>query len=78
LEKPQNRNPQGALDTAGALGLVLFGVLLAVWLLGDLAATATRIVDGFFIPTAQRLGDLGAAWQRLLSAVHAALAQWRG
>jgi hypothetical protein len=66
------------MGAAEALGLVLLGLVLAAWLLGDLAATATRIVDGFFIPTAQRLGDLGAAWRRLLAAVRAALARWRG
>jgi hypothetical protein len=53
-------------------------LLMAAVLLGDLAATATRIVDGFFIPAGQRLGDLGAAWRRLLTAVRAALARWRG
>jgi hypothetical protein len=45
---------------------------------GDLAATAARVVDGFLIPAAERLGDLGAAWQRLLVALRAARAQWRG
>jgi hypothetical protein len=37
-----------------------------------------RIVDGFFIPAAQRLGDLGAAWRRLLTAVRAERGRWRG
>jgi hypothetical protein len=65
------------MGAAEALGLALLGLVLAAWLLGDLAATATRIVDSFFIPTAQRMGDLGAAWQRLLVAVRAAWTRWR-
>jgi hypothetical protein len=51
---------------------------MAVWLLEDIAAKATRMVDGFLIPAVQRLGDLGAAWQRLLTAVRAARTRWRG
>jgi hypothetical protein len=66
------------ISAAEALGLALLGLVLAAWLLGDLAATTTRIVDRFFIPAVQRLGDLGAAWQRLLTAIRAAQAQWRG
>jgi hypothetical protein len=66
------------MAAGGTLGLVLVILLMAALLLGDIAATATRIVDGFFIPAAERFGDLGAAWQRLVGAVRAALARWRG
>jgi hypothetical protein len=66
------------MTAAETLGLVLVILLMVAVLLGDLAATAARIVDGFFIPAAERLGDLGAAWQRLRTAVRAAWARWRG
>jgi hypothetical protein len=67
------------LEAAGhLLGLILVALLLAAWLLEDIAVKATRMVDGFLIPVIQRLGDLGAAWQRLLVAMRAARAQWRG
>jgi hypothetical protein len=65
------------MTAAETLGLVLIGLLMAAVLLGDLATTATRIVDGFLIPATKRLGDLGAAWQRLLATARAARAQWR-
>jgi hypothetical protein len=64
--------------TAHVLGLVLVALIMAAWVLEDIAAKATRVVDGFLIPAVQRLGDLGAAWQRLHTAVRVARARWRG
>jgi hypothetical protein len=63
---------------AHVLGVVLVALIMAAWLLEDMATKATRLVDGFLIPVAERLGDLGAAWQRLLTAVRAARTRWRG
>lgn len=63
---------------AQALVLVLIVLLTAAWLLEEFAAKATRVVDSFLIPAAERFGDLGAAWQRLVAAARAALARWRG
>jgi hypothetical protein len=63
---------------AHVLVLVLILLLIAAWLLGDIAAKATRIVDDHLIPAVDRLGDLGAAWRRLITAARAALARWRG
>jgi hypothetical protein len=63
---------------AHVLVLVLIVLLTAAWLLEDIAAKATRVVDSFLIPAAERFGDLGAAWQRLAAAARAALARWRG
>jgi hypothetical protein len=63
---------------AHVLVLVLIVLLTAAWLLEEFAAKATRVVDSFLIPAAERFGELGAAWQRLVAAARAALAQWRG
>jgi hypothetical protein len=60
------------------LVLILIVLLMVAWLLEDIAAKVTRLVDSFLIPAAERFGDLGAAWQRLVAAAHAALARWRG
>jgi hypothetical protein len=57
------------------LGLIV--LLVVAWLLEEIAAKVTRVVDSFLIPAAERFGDLGAAWQRLVAAVRAALARWR-
>ncbi len=67
------------LETAAhVLLLVLVVLLVAAWLLEEFAAKLTRVVDSFLVPAAERFGDLGAAWQRLVAAVRAALARWRG
>jgi hypothetical protein len=66
------------MTAAETLWLLLIILLMAALLLGDLAATATRILDGFLILAAERFGDLGSAWRRLLAAVRTARAQWRG
>jgi hypothetical protein len=65
-------------QAAGDLGVVLLVLLLAAWMLEDILARATRVVDSFLIPLVDRLGDLGAAWRRLLTALHAARARWHG
>jgi hypothetical protein len=67
------------LETAAlVLVLVLVVLLVAAVLLEDIAAKVTRVLDSFLIPAAERFGDLGVAWQRLVAAVRAALARWRG
>jgi hypothetical protein len=63
---------------AHVLVLVLIVLLMAAWLLGDIVAKATRIADDHLISAVERFGDLGAAWRRLVAAVRAALARWRG
>ncbi len=60
------------------LVLALIVLLMAAMLLEDIAAKVTRVLDSFLVPAAERFGDLGAAWQRLVAAVRAALARWRG
>jgi hypothetical protein len=67
------------LETAAhVLLLALVVLLVAAWLLEEIAAKATRVLDSFLVPAAERFGDLGAAWRRLVAAVRAALARWRG
>jgi hypothetical protein len=67
------------LETAAHMLLLVVVVLLvAAWLLEDIAAKLTRVVDCFLVPAAERFGDLGAAWQRLVATVRAAVARWRG
>ncbi len=52
---------------AHVLLLVLVVLLVAAWLLEDIAAKVTRVLDSFLAPAAERFGDLGAAWQRLVA-----------
>jgi hypothetical protein len=64
-------------ERAALVLLVALAALLSLaWVLEDLLRRAARTLDGF-VAVAERLGEVGAAWQRLRAAWRRALARWR-
>jgi hypothetical protein len=63
------------------LALVLIMVSTALlglaWIMEDLLRRTAQTLDGF-VSVADRLGEVGAAWQRLRVALRRARARWRG
>jgi hypothetical protein len=59
-----------------AFGLLVAALLLA-WLLEEWLRRAERTLDSF-VPVADRLGDVGAAFHRLMAALRRAWERWQG
>jgi hypothetical protein len=62
------------LALAAFVGLA--ALLGLAWILEELLRRAARTIDGF-VPVADRLGEVGVAWQRLRAALQRARARWR-
>jgi alkylation response protein AidB-like acyl-CoA dehydrogenase len=61
---------------AVTLLVVLAALLSLAWILEDLLRRTAQTIDGF-VPVADRLGEVGAAWRRLRAALRRARARWR-
>ena len=59
-----------------AFGL-LAGALLLAWLLDALLRDTERVI-GYFTYVAEHLGDVGAAFHRLVAALKRAWERWQG
>jgi hypothetical protein len=72
------RTGDGHADGASCRSLlVIVAALLGVaWVLEELLRRTAQAIDGF-VPVADRLGEVGVAWQRLRAALRRARARWR-
>jgi hypothetical protein len=63
-------------QVAAALLVIVAALLGLAWVLEELLRRTAQAIDGF-VPVADRLGEVGVAWQRLRAALRRAHARWR-